>query len=41
MKEQHDDKKYIVLAVLVSFEKDITKTSLNMDGKYEFIYHHL
>ena len=23
MKEQHDDKKYIVLAVLVSFEKDI------------------
>ena len=32
MKEQHDDKKYTVLAVLVSFEKDITKTSLNMDG---------
>ena len=25
MKEQHDDKKYIVLAVLVSFEKDIRK----------------
>ena len=32
MKEQHDDKKYIVLVVLVSFEKDTTKTSLNMDG---------
>ena len=32
MKEQHDEKKYIVRAVLVSFEKDIRKISLNMDG---------